>query len=146
MPLDEIDFKISLVNEIALELENLKKSLVNNNLLDSCTIQGATNDWYQIGDRTVAVEGIFCYLLHLKNIFPVDVSATNVTRIDRINTWMTCTNGCPSADGSNNIKLEPGQDLKFWVYIRRDHVSSFPVQFAKDNNFVIHYEVEGPCA
>ena len=45
-------------NDVALELKNLETSLVNNNLLDSCTIRGATNDWYQSSD-TVVVEGIF---------------------------------------------------------------------------------------
>ena len=57
--LEEIDLKISLVDEIAAELENLKISLVNNNLLNSCTIEGVTNDWYQYADDVVAVEGIF---------------------------------------------------------------------------------------
>ena len=88
----------------------------------------------------------------LENIFLVDVSTTNITKIDRINTWLTCTNaegyGCPSANGSNNILRKPGEDLKFWIFIRRDGSLDppFTVQFIKDWNFEIHYEVEGPCS
>ena len=151
---DEVYLKISQVNEIAAELENLKTSLVNNKLLHSCTIQGATNDWYQVSDDTVAVEGIFWYLLYFENVCLVDVSnlATKITKIDRINTSLTCTRnggtGCPSANGSNNIKRKPDEDFKFWVYLRKDGTQEppFSVKDVQNFNFVIHYEVEGPCA
>ena len=45
-------------NETDLELQNLKKSLADNNLLGSCTIRGATGDWFQSSD-SVVVKGIF---------------------------------------------------------------------------------------
>ena len=75
------------------------------------------------------------------------MSITEVTAINRINTWLTCNNGCPSATGSNNIQRSPGDDLKFLVKLRRDIglEPPFTVQFAEDANFRIHYEVEGPC-
>ena len=53
----ELNLLLFLVNEIAEELQTLKNSLINNNLLHSCTIQGVTNDWYQVGDEVVGVEG-----------------------------------------------------------------------------------------
>ena len=58
--------KILLVDEIAAELQQLKNSLANNNLLHSCTIRGVTNDWYLSGDASngvVAVAGIIFEIL-----------------------------------------------------------------------------------
>ena len=46
------------VNELAEDLQILKQSLVNNNLLNSCTIQGVTNDWVQEANEVVQVTGI----------------------------------------------------------------------------------------
>ena len=61
------DFLISLqinfifsVNEIAAKLQTLENSLINNDLLHSCTIRGVTNDWYEVTTHevgTVAVKG-----------------------------------------------------------------------------------------
>ena len=62
-----VTVKIPLVDEISAELQNLKNSLVNNNLLHSCTIRGVTNDWYlNFGDArngVIAVEGIIFKIL-----------------------------------------------------------------------------------
>ena len=49
---------MSSVNEIALKLQDLERSLVNNNILHTCTIHGVTNDWYK-SPGAVAIEGIF---------------------------------------------------------------------------------------
>ena len=102
----------------------------------------------------MAMPGILYRLYTIFNnsfIPAVDVSSLTprITKIDRINTWLTCTVGnYPSANGSNNIKREPGEDLKFWVYIKRDGSLDppFTVQSMRDGNYEIHYEVEGPCA
>ena len=85
-------------------------------------------------------------MAYFENIFLVDVSSSKITKIDRINTWLTCRTDCPSANGSNNIS--PIEDLKFWVHLRRDGSLDppFSVQSVKDNDLKIHYEVEGPCA
>ena len=84
------------------------------------------------------------------NVFLVDVSSLTpqITKIDRINTWLTCKYYCPSANGSNNIKRPPGEDLKFKVFLKRDASLDPPytVQQMQDQNFEIHYVVEGPCA
>ena len=87
-------------------------------------------------------------LWYFWNIIVVDVSSSTITKVDRINTWLTCTEGCPSANGSNNIRRTPGEDLKFWVYLRRDGTLNppFTVQTVLNGGFEIHYEVEGPCA
>ena len=73
-----------------------------------------------------------------------------ITKIDRINTWLTCPMpGCPAANGSNNVIRDPDEDLKFWVYLRRDGTLNppFNVQRVKEEYGIeIHYEVEGPCA
>ena len=59
-----ISFQVKLiifsVNELAAKLQALENSLINNNLLQSCTIRGVTNDWYQgdSWDGVVAVKGI----------------------------------------------------------------------------------------
>ena len=77
----------------------------------------------------------------------VTMSNTQLKKIDRINTWLTCTVfGCPSANGSNNI-LYKG-DLEFTVQLRRDAAltdQKFTPKDVKDAGFVIHYEVQGPC-
>ena len=76
-------------------------------------------------------------------------SALKITKIDRINTWLTCHRaGCPAANGSNNVIRSPGEDLKFWIYLRRDGTLNppFTVQFVLNGGLEIHYEVEGPCA
>ena len=82
--------------------------------------------------------------------FLVDVSrlTPKITKIDRINSWFTCPERCPSANGSNNIRQIPSKPMTFWVYLRRDGSFDppFSAQNAKDNDFSIHYEVEGPCA
>ena len=81
--------------------------------------------------------------------FLVDVSslAPQITEIDRINTWLTCT-GCPAANGSNNIKQSSSQPMIFWVHVRRDASLDPPysVGNVQSMDFKIHYEVEGPCA
>ena len=87
----------------------------------------------------------------MKYIFLVDVSfsALKITKIDRINTWLTCHRaGCPAANGSNNVIRSPSEDLKFWIYLRRDGTLNPPynVQRMIDSGKKIHYEVEGPCA
>ena len=49
------------VNELAAKLQALENALINNNLLQSCTIRGVTNDWYfESGtyDGVVTVKGI----------------------------------------------------------------------------------------
>ena len=76
------------------------------------------------------------------------MSFTEVTAINRINTWLTCENGCPSANGSNNIRRLPEENMKFAVLLRRDTGLSppFTVDQAKNADLRIHYEVEGPCA
>ena len=135
-------------------MQNLKNSLVNNNLLHSCTIQGVTNAWYSYpeNDSVMAVTGIYSRYLAFNNSFLpiVDVSSLTpkITKIDRINTWLTCKYYCPSANGSNNIKRPPGEDLKFKVFLKRDASLDPPytVQHMQDQNFEIHYVVEGPCA
>ena len=57
-----ISFQVKLiifsVNELAAELQSLKNSLINNNLLQSCTIRGVTNNWFNASDGTVGVRGI----------------------------------------------------------------------------------------
>ena len=56
-------WKIFLVDEIAAELEqvkektnNLENSLVNNNLLTSCTIEGESTSWYS-APNAIEIEG-----------------------------------------------------------------------------------------
>ena len=88
--------------------------------------------------------------------FLVDVTNSTLTQINRINTWLTCylpnnpTWGCPSANGSNNIRQVQGEDLKFWVQLKRDGSLTPPFSAEqhtfKDKKYQIHYEVEGPCA
>ena len=138
------------VNEIEAELQTLKNSLINNNLLQSCTIRGVTDDWFQL-DKAIGVEGLLFQIDLFLKIFLVDISdsAIKITQIDRINTWLTCHRaGCPAANGSNNVIPDPNGSLKFWVYLRRDASLDppFTVQNALDADFKIHYEVEGPCA
>ena len=55
---------------------------------------------------------------------------------------------CPSANGSNNVSRQTGEELKFWVDVRRDAALEPPytVKWVKDNNFELHYKVEGACA
>ena len=57
-PLEELKLITFSVNEIEAELQSLKNSLINNNLLHSCTIRGVTNDWFQANDGVVGVKGI----------------------------------------------------------------------------------------
>lgn len=135
--------KIFLVDEIAAKLEqveektnNLENSLVKNNLLTSCTVQGESTSWYSAS-----------------NAIEVEVDLTGqLTKINQINTWLTCffpnspNTGCPSASGSNNLRRVPAEDLKFYVPIRRTGSVSSQLEFAQENNFKIHYVVEGPCA
>ena len=138
------------VNSIEAELQTLKNSLINNNLLQSCTIRGVTDDWFQL-DKAIGVEGLLFQIDLFLKIFLVDISdsAIKITQIDRINTWLTCHRaGCPAANGSNNVIPDPNGNLKFWVYLRRDASLDppFTVQNALDADFKIHNEVEGPCA
>ena len=131
----------------------LENSLVNNNLLTSCSIQGETTSWYS-APTAIEVEGkkVCENAFRDSTIFLVDLT-TKLTKINQINTWMTCVfpdrpdTGCPSATGSNNVRRVPAEDLKFYVQTRRTGVSaSEQLQFAQENNFKIHYVVEGPCA
>ena len=142
-----------LVNELENELAALKNSLINNNLLDSCTIQGETNDWFQYTTEIVAVEGttlklIRNYFLLLHSL--VDLSSSNITKIDRINTFLTSPTLKPQAIGSNNIQRVAGEDLKFLVGLRKDKGLTigginYDVEWSK-KTFTINYEVGGPCA
>ena len=97
----------------------------------------------------------YSWFLHeriFNNIFLVDVSLSDlkITKIDRINTWLTCVrHGCPAANGSNNVIRDPDEDLKFWIYLRRDGTLKPPFtaqRVKEDDGIEIHYEVEGPCA
>ena len=142
------------MNELAAKLQILENSLINNNLLQSCTIRGVTNNWFNASDGTVGVRGIlfqtYLNLFFVKFFFLVDVSTLTpkITKIDRINSWFTCQGGCPSANGSNNIMQIPNQPMIFWVHLRRDSSLNppFSAQQVKDDDFKIHYEVQGPCA
>ena len=148
-----------LVDEIAAELErvkektnNLENSLVNNNLLTSCTIQGESTSWYAAPDA-IEVEGknVWENTFSGFNIFLVDLTS-KLTKINQINTWLTCffsnspNMGCPSALGSNNLRKVPAEDLKFYVQIRRSGSVSSQLETAQKDNLKIHYVVEGPCA
>ena len=94
------------------------------------------------------VEGKISLVSNLLNpFFIINVSNTRLSKIDRINTWLTCLYGCPNANGSNNIKRVPTEDFKFWVILHRDQaLTDWTLQQIQGAQFKIHYEVEGPCA
>ena len=142
------ELKQSLVDN-NLEVNKLKKSLVNNNLLNSCTIQGSANNWYDYTTHNgdfVKLDGNYLNIINKgisTNFLLVDLSNSNIAKINRINTWITAKWGVPKLQGSNNITRWPGKDLEFSIYLWSQHDIS--TEIAQDGDVILHYEVEGTC-
>ena len=86
--------------------------------------------------------------IRVNKLFSVDLSDSNITKINSIHTWLSCGRlGCPAANGSNNISKEREDDMKFWVYLQRDGTLDppFSPEGPLSSKFKIHYDVEGPC-
>ena len=89
--------------------------------------------------------------------FLVEIPNTSLVNINRINTWLTCSGntdvwwGCPSVIGGSNV-WRIG-NLKFGVQIQRggylpgfDRYGQISIFEAQENDYQIHYVVEGTCA
>ena len=130
-------------------------SLENHDLLNTCTYRGETTDWENFTDYGIKVSGKIQLQRMSKDIskiilFLVDMSGFGISKIDRINTWLTCETQCWTALGSNNPYLNPANPDKFRIFIRKtdDHNPEQGVDVIKaaEWNFVLHYEVEGTCS
>ena len=75
----------------------------------------------------------------------VFLTDSKLSKIDRINTWLTCEWGCPAFEGSNNIQMHsPANDLDFRVYVHLPG-RSINEEIIKEGDLRIHYEIQGPC-
>ena len=128
---------------------------MNNKLLKSCTFHGETSAWMpfydQMSDRntgTIHVTGNFAKYSKFLNefLFQVDMSSFGLTKVDRINTWLSCSTRCWTSTGAQNVYLRPGKPDQFEIFLyQHNERTSITVDAANHWNYVLHYEVEGSC-
>ena len=119
-------FKINLVDSLSTEVDAVKKTVDDNLLTGFCTIKGETADWKE---NPSTLGGVYVEV----SLPGVDLSAS------AFNTYLTCKDSCWTSQGSNSIY--PGTDF-FSIYIYQPGITA---QLAVDYNWVLHYEVQGPC-
>ena len=74
------------------------------------------------------------------------MSGTNIKTIDRVHTWLTCRGSCWQVGGSNNVYRNPDWPNQFSVYLRTESGRSLDTDWAATSEFVLYYDVEGPCS
>ena len=146
--------------------------------INECT--GVTQDWKNFGQYGIYVDGnvsLFKFILSQKRVFIkiwtllnttitnsgnydksyfcllVDHSHCGLTKVSRVITWMTCSNNCLTAMGSD--KLYNQNNNGFRVYLNqpiewkndRAQTPSSPIQVNQANiwKWKLHYEVKGIC-
>jgi len=126
----------ALANNVIGDSEKINEaieSLDNNNLMGSCTYQGKTSEWKVYHSLKYNTKGIFV---------TVDTSNTEIQKITRINTWLSCEARCWTTTGSNSVYSKPSSPTQFSVYLQQ---SGLGLEMAAEFKYVLHYEVEGIC-
>ena len=93
----------------------------------------------KVGFKEVSYLNVIMYLV-------VDMSGTNIKKIDRVQTWLNCRWNCWTVAGSNNAYRDPETPNQFKVYLTQRVGSDLTTNVADRNDFVLYYEVEGPCS
>ena len=69
-----------------------------------------------------------------------------MTEVTSVNTWMRCDRSCFMAVGSDKIYKFTNESFR--VYINQLDLNQSDrdfVEFAKNNNYQLHYEIKGRC-
>ena len=124
-------------------------ALKNNDLLKRCTVRGDTSDWERYGSDTIFVTGMAInYIINfINNRILVNMGygypKTSPWYKDiRINTWLSCAHSCWHSVGAQNVYL--GVVDRFRVFIQQK--PSLTIKNAAEREYVLHYEIEFPCA
>ena len=151
-------------------IEDLGLKLDNDGCIKECV--GVEDNWQQYGNSGGYVEGIKYYINcnFSQNIlkpfvliiwsmkFWISVNFGDCGSIDQqmtevisVNTWMTCDGGCFMAVGSNSLYNLTNESFRVflnqleWYIDPSIKAGRNFVQFAKEANYQLHYEIKGRC-
>ena len=74
-----------------------------------------------------------------------------MTEVISVNTWLTCDQSCFMAVGSNNLYNLTNESFRVflnqleWYIDPSIQAGRNFVQFAKESNYQLHYEIKGRC-
>ena len=141
-----------LVDEVGEKADKAILALKNNDLLKRCTVRGETNDWKRHGNKNedIFVTGMTFYnyiIGFINNRILVNMGygypkTSPWYKGIRINTWLSCVHSCWHSVGAQNVYL--GVEDRFRIFIKQK--PSLTIKDAAERGYVLHYEVEYPCA
>jgi len=125
--------KIDIMQDLGLKLDN-----------DGCIKEcvGVEDNWQQYGNSGGYVE------VNFGDCGSIDQQMTEVISV---NTWMTCDGGCFMAVGSNSLYNLTNESFRVflnqleWYIDPSIKAGRNFVQFAKEANYQLHYEIKGRC-
>ena len=73
------------------------------------------------------------------------MSGFGLTKVNRINTWLSCEWMCWTSNGAQNVYLRPDKPDEFQIYLYQVEKHTVTTEWAAKYKYALHYEVEGTC-